>query len=355
MKYDKDSDSFFTHFPEGCHLCYKGAKLVLFVTGLCQKNCFYCPVSEARSRKDVIFANERPVLSEKDILEEAHSMNAMGTGITGGEPILVLERVLAYIRLLKITFGRSHHIHLYTAQSPHREILEKLKTAGLDEIRFHPPFEIFDSISESGFDRSVSWAKELNLDVGFEIPSIQGAEYIAKFALDHDVFLNLNELEFSESNRRAMKEMDFTVKDDESCAAKGSREVAFDIIKKSPQLKAHYCSSCFKDAVQLRKRLQRTAEITARKFDEITSDGTLIYGVIQGEISEIVRLLTRLRVPQDLYYSNQDRVELGWWVLHEISSEIGDRVVCWYEESYPSFGRMVVEKIPLGAAMDFNI
>src|SRR5574341_2335547 len=115
--------SFFNYLPEGCRLCYKGAKMVLFVTGVCGRGCFYGPVSNKRRGKDVIFANERRVEKNEDILEEAVSMEALGTGITGGEPLLRLDRVVRYIKLLKNRFGVSHHIHLYTALAPNRSVL----------------------------------------------------------------------------------------------------------------------------------------------------------------------------------------------------------------------------------------
>jgi pyruvate formate-lyase activating enzyme-like uncharacterized protein len=341
-----ETGSFSTYLPEGCKLCQEGAKMVLFVTGLCPKDCFYCPVSKERSGKDVIFANERPVYSDNDILDEARSMNALGTGITGGEPLLVLDRVLGYIELLREHFDTSHHIHLYTSQSPQRDILQKLKTAGLDEIRFHP--DIFDSQSHQKFIRSVKWARELDIDVGFEIPSRKGAEHVALMAMDQDIFLNMNELEFSHSNAEAMKEHGFTISNDVSCGALGSQDVALDIIRQNPGLKAHFCSSSFKDAVQLRMRLLRIAKTTAREFDEITPDGTLFYGVIEGDVEEIVEMLNELEVPKKHYCSNKTHVELGWWVLEEISSEILDRFPAWYEESYPTYGRLVVERIPLG-------
>src|SRR5512139_3746581 len=100
-----NTGSFNNYLPEGCRLCYKGAKMVLFVTGICGKKCFYCPVSEARREKDVVFANERRVEKDEDIIEEALSMDALGTGITGGEPLLRLDRVVHYIRILKNRFG----------------------------------------------------------------------------------------------------------------------------------------------------------------------------------------------------------------------------------------------------------
>ena len=45
-------------------------------------------------------------------------MSALGTGITGGEPLMKLDLMLHYIRLLKETFGEEHHIHLYTGIAP---------------------------------------------------------------------------------------------------------------------------------------------------------------------------------------------------------------------------------------------
>jgi pyruvate formate-lyase activating enzyme-like uncharacterized protein len=355
MEHETDSDSFYTHLPQGCRLCYKGAKMVLFVTGLCRKNCFYCPVSEKRMHKDVIFANERPVSSDNDILDEARSMNALGTGITGGEPLLVPDRVLGYIRLLKASFGREHHIHLYTALSPDRVILKKLKAAGLDEIRFHPQPEIWDHLPGSGFARSLEIAKELGMDAGFEIPSLPGSEQVAGFARDCNVFINLNELEFSQTNAEALKARGYSAVDDESCRVAGSRDVAYSIIQQEPGTKAHFCSSRFKDAVQLRKRLLRTARILGREFDEVTPDGTLFYGVIQGNVDGITRMLTGLDVPGQLFELQGGRVELAWWVLEEIVPEIGDNFKSWYEECYPTYGRLVVERIPIDTAVDFTI
>lgn len=355
MEHENGSGSFYTYLPHGCQLCYEGAKMVLFVTGLCRKSCFYCPVSEKRMRKDVIFANERPVSSDNDILVEARSMNALGTGITGGEPLLVPDRVIGYIQLLKASFGSEHHIHLYTAMSPGRVILKELKTAGLDEIRFHPQPEIWGRLPGSGFARSLDIAKELGIDAGFEIPSLPGSEQVTGFARDCDVFINLNELEFSQTNAEALKALGYSALDDESCRAAGSRNVAYSIIQQDPGSKAHFCSSRFKDAVQLRNRLLRTAHLSEREFDEVTPDGTLFYGVMEGDVNGIIKMLGLLEVPGQLFEPRDGKVELAWWVLEEIAPVIGDRFRSWYEECYPTYGMLVVERIPIDTAVDFTI
>ncbi len=354
MKYETESGSFYNYLSSGCKFCRDGAKMVLFVTGLCHRDCFYCPVSEEKQQNDVTFANERPIFSHEDILCEAHSMQALGTGITGGEPLLVLERVLGHIKLLKDEFGPEHHIHLYTASTPSREILEQLHSTGLDEIRFHPDIDTWDRLDCSNLATSIEEAKTVGLDVGIEIPSLPGAQQVADFALKHSIFLNLNELEFSQTNSQAMNQHGFSTLNDEGCAVAGSREKAEGIIEQCAGLHTNFCSSGFKDRVQLRKRLLRTAQTTAREFDEVTPDGTLLFGVLEGEVESIIGLLEQLDVPGNLYECTRVRVELGWWVLEDIADEIDSAFSAWYEECYPTYGRMVVEKTPLDEAGVFN-
>lgn len=85
MKTEKmEADSIYTgHLPKGCVMCRKGAKLVLLVSGRCDSGCFYCPLSSKKKGKDVIYADEKLASSDEDIIFEAESIDAEGTGITG--------------------------------------------------------------------------------------------------------------------------------------------------------------------------------------------------------------------------------------------------------------------------------
>ncbi|MCJ7517453.1 MAG: radical SAM protein, partial [Methanomassiliicoccales archaeon] len=87
--------------PRGCVLCRKGAKMVLLVTGKCETGCFYCPLSRKKKGRDVIYADEKRVRNDEDVIGEARSIDAEGTGITGGDPVLVLDRTIRYVTLLK--------------------------------------------------------------------------------------------------------------------------------------------------------------------------------------------------------------------------------------------------------------
>lgn len=331
---------------EGCRLCHIGAKMVLFVTGLCGRGCFYCPVSEEKRGKDIVYANERPVLTDSDVIEEVKRMGALGTGITGGEPLVRLDRTLHYIKLLKSEFGNKHHIHLYTCVAPDDETLVKLKEAGLDEIRFHPPVDTWDTFRETLFNHALRYAKEIGLDAGVEIPAIKSVPEIERAIRDMNGFLNLNELEYSDTNSDKMRALGYVLRDDVSNAVKGSEELALEIVLNTIA-NTRYCSSRFKDAVQLRERLKRTAQNVARSFDEISDDGTIIYGEITGDLTDAIHFLNDAQVPADMYVSYADRIEIAWWILEDIAEDLGSGMNKSIVERYPMENGLVVERIPL--------
>ncbi|MEM4616499.1 MAG: radical SAM protein, partial [Archaeoglobaceae archaeon] len=185
-----EAGSYYSYLPEGCKLCRRGAKLVLFITGLCNNSCFYCPISKEKKGKDVIFANEREVRSFDDFIAEVELMSAEGVAITGGEPLLKLERVLEFTRLSN---KLGLHVHLYTSIPANERVLKRLK---VDEIRFHPP----ELSNPEFYEESIKIAKKIGIDAGFEIPAIKFEPKIVEIANRNDAFLNLNQLEASETN-----------------------------------------------------------------------------------------------------------------------------------------------------------
>jgi pyruvate formate-lyase activating enzyme-like uncharacterized protein len=331
-----EPDGRMPRLADGCVLCYEGAKMVLFVTGRCGRNCWYCPLSDTRRNKDVVYANDRLVGSPEDIIEEAEMMSALGTGVTGGEPFLVLDDVVRYCRLLKEHFGPDHHIHLYTGIAPRRAQLEPL--CGLvDEIRLHPPQELWAGILASPYAASVRTARDLGFSIGIEVPSLPGIEDLAAILPDLD-FLNINELEWSETNAGAMRERHLDLEDGLHNAVGGAAAWAAPLLGDK---KVHFCSSAFKDSVQLRERLKRIAENTARSFDEVTEDGTIVYGVLEIEDGEVPQALK-----EDIYdlEVSGNRVEMAWWVLAELRDRLPGRKEI--VERYPN-GGIILEVTPL--------
>jgi hypothetical protein len=331
-----------TVISEGCEQCAKGGKMVLFVYGYCdQRDCFYCPLGDNRKNVETVYANERRVESDEDVLAEAKRMDALGTSITGGEPQEALDRTCHYLSLLKDEFGEDHHTHLYTGITGGRANMRRLADAGLDEIRFHPPYELWGDLHGTEWEEILYVAREEGLTPAFEIPGIRAEPEFLEF-LDEGAadFCNVNEFEMSDGNYRRMQEAGYELEDGHMSAVDGSREAILGEMADHP--KVYFCTSVFKDAAQHRNRLKRMAEVVRRPFDEVTDDGTLVYGKAWcGE-----RRLEALGVPTEFYAIKSDHVELAWWLLAEMVEE-GDVAEGEVVEQYPTVEGTVVERTPL--------
>jgi uncharacterized protein len=269
--------------PKGCQMCVKGEKLVLFVTGVCPRKCFFCPVSDDKYGRDVIYANERRVFTSEDLIKEAELMDAKGMGITGGDPLAKLERTTRFIKKLKQKFGNEFHIHLYTSLNlVNDDNLQKLYMAGLDEIRFHP------DLDSDNFWKKLNLATKFPWDLGIEIPLMPNKEKEIKKLVDFIQgkvqFLNMNELEVADNSQSKLLEMGFETKAQFSYAVLGSLEVGQNILnyikEKEYSLRAHACTAKLKDATQLTERIKREGKGAKKAFDIVDKEGLLTRGAL---------------------------------------------------------------------------
>jgi hypothetical protein len=327
---------------KGCEQCAEGGKMVMFVYGYCdQRDCFYCPLGENRKNVTDVYANERLVESDADVLEEARRMDALGTSITGGEPQEAMDRTCHYLSLLKEEFSEDHHTHLYTGITGGRENMRRLSEAGLDEIRFHPPLELWGELHGTEWEEILYVAREEGLTPAFEIPGIRPEPEFLEF-LDEGAadFCNINEFEMSDGNYRRMQEAGFELQEGHMSAVDGSKQAILEEMGNHERV--YFCTSVFKDAAQHRNRLKRMAKNVSREFDEITDDGTLVYGKTYTPAERFAEL----GVPEEFYAAKTNHVEVAWWLLEEMIDE-GDVEDGEIVEQYPTVDGTVVERTPL--------
>lgn len=318
-----EAGSYYSYLPKGCKLCRRGAKLTLFITGLCENSCFYCPVSKQKIGKDLVFANEREVKTIDDFLAEIEAMSAEGVAITGGEPLMKVERVIEFATLCK---ELGLHVHLYTSIPTQIELLEEI----VDEIRFHPP----ELKNVEKYVESIKRAKEIGIDAGFEIPAVAFEAKIVEVANDLDAFVNVNQLEASESNWFALQKRGFKIED--------YYVETPEIVKLYERAKKfHYCTARFKDSAQFRRRLIRMA-MNHPDFYLVTRDGTLLYTRIEGDLEVAEKILKKARVE---YLRFEDCIETSLEVadsnLKEVLKSHGLRVAI--AERYPTVNRTLIE------------
>jgi len=328
---------------KGCEQCAKGGKMVLFVYGYCdQRDCFYCPLGDNRKNVTDVYANEREVETDEDVLREANRMDALGTSITGGEPQEVLDRTCHYLRLLKDEFGEDHHTHLYTGITGGCENMRRLSAAGLDEIRFHPPFELWGDLHGTEWEDILYVAREEGLTPAFEIPGIRAEPEFVEFVEEGAAeFCNVNEFEMSHGNFRRMQERGYELQEGHMSAVEGSKDASI-VEEMASHPKVYFCTSVFKDAAQHRRRLKRMARNLRRPFDEVTEDGTLVYGKTYAP----PRRFEQLGVPEEFYTVKSDHVEVAWWLLEEMVDD-GDISEGEIVEQYPTVDGTVVERTPV--------
>ncbi len=361
------NDSFYTEpLSPACKLCAEGSKMVLLITGLCRAKCYYCPLSLKKIGKDVIYADEWKLNDENDkekLLLEARYIEAKGAGITGGDPLIVWKRTKDFITFLKHEFGSGFHIHLYTSGLNNYDKIAELVSAGLDEIRFHPTPNYWKKMEKSPIKKSIKKAIETNVDVAIEIPVIPKMNNeiytLIQWASENEIrWINLNELEFSETNADILNKEGFEVKDDISAAVKESSETADIIIEKvinnNIEIGVHFCSSSFKDGIQLKNRLKRRAKNIAKSYDIITDEGTILKGIAISKTYSLDKIYSfftdKLNISKKYIDINEkmDRIEIAIWVLIEILNQVPEKEIrCYIVEEYPTADRLEVERIPL--------
>ncbi len=287
---------------EGCKYCVKGQKLVLFISGVCSRGCFYCSLSAKRKNKDVVWANEKQCKNIRDMLEEAKASKARGAGITGGDPLCKLHRTIKYAKALKKQFGKGFHIHIYL---PTRLVTKaKLRKLSryIDEIRFHPNFlannlkRIREEITKIRL-ASRLWPTE---NIGIELPLIPDKFIetlrIIRAASPFIGFVNLNELEISDTNfnyvtkHYELNPDTYTIKDSKEMGLKIMREL------ESSKLKIHLCTARTKNLYQYKNRL-KLHKILPYGFK--TREGSVRYFAIYSKnpknLCKIARKLKKFR------------------------------------------------------------
>jgi uncharacterized protein len=325
---------------EGCKYCVRGEKLVLFVSGKCSRQCWYCSLSNKRKNKDLIFANEREIKTPEEAIEEVNESRATSAGITGGDPLLHFDRTIKFASELKKKFGKKFHIHIYLpTKLVTKEKLETLKTC-VDEVRFHPEFLITqNNVAED--IKKIELASKIfgKKNTGIELPMIpDGKEEILDFISgveDYVSFVNLNEFELSETNfDRITKEYEL---EEGGYVAKGSIEAGKWILKeleqKKSKLKAHLCTAELKNCSQFANRLKRH---TILPYGKKTDEGMVIYLIVNK----------KLNLKGTFYDEKKKRTILSESVARKLLKEGKEKVI--RVEEFPTYDRIETEEEVIG-------
>ena len=159
------------NLSQGCQSCKNGTWWCVFVYGVCNMFCKFCP--QSRDRNEVLAkrrmgGTHTGLLMEDKIYYDIHKDIFTGVSYSGGEPLLNLNRILELANYIS-DGEKDVYQWIYTNGTLlTKGMLKQLKSAGINEIRFNLAATNFDpKIIEKLY-----WVRENNLWTTVEIPSI---------------------------------------------------------------------------------------------------------------------------------------------------------------------------------------
>lgn len=260
----------------GCQTCATGGWSCLFINGRCNASCFYCPTSQDDTGDPL--TNGIAFATPDDYAEYVALFGFTGASISGGEPLLTLDRTLAYLDAVRRRCGAAVHLWMYTNGTLlTREIAEELRCAGLGEIRF--------DIGATNYNLG-----KLQLAVGViptvtvEIPTVPEEEELlrdkmvemAALGVQH---LNLHQLRLTPYNSRHLASRPYTFVHGENVTVLESELAALRLVRYALEqeidLPVNYCSFPYKRRFQHAAARRRGIPFVRGADEAVTEAGYL--------------------------------------------------------------------------------
>jgi len=259
---------------KGCELCGKGEWSCLFITGICNGNCFYCPTSQDTDHlpttQQITFTNPA------DYASYINHFGFKGVSFSGGEPFLAFDKVVDFLTELRKSCPPDLYIWMYTnGLLATREKFEILAALGMNEVRF--------DIGATKYSLNyVKEAKGIIPNITIEIPAIPEELELLKSLLPEMIDagvtnLNLHQMRLTSHNAGKLMPHKYTYLSLEHSVVWESELTAFELMKYASQNKLdigiNYCAFQFKNRHQKAGFRNRVAHALICDLATITANG----------------------------------------------------------------------------------
>lgn len=260
----------------GCRSCGDGGWSCLFITGRCNARCFYCPTPQDDDGPPT--TNGLTFTSPEDYAAYVAALGFSGVSISGGEPLMMPDLTLAYLRAVRKRCGDDLHLWLYTNGTLlTADLCKRLRDAGLAEIRF-----------DLGAVRY--HLKKLRLAVGMiptvtvEIPAVPEDESLLQIKLVEMAeggvnHLNLHQMRLTPHNFGPLLERGYTFLHGEKVTVLESELCALRIVRfgleQGISVPVNYCSFPYKRRFQHAAARRRAALKLCGSGEIVTEPGYL--------------------------------------------------------------------------------
>jgi pyruvate formate-lyase activating enzyme-like uncharacterized protein len=198
-----------------CVACQKGVgSATMFISLKCHRDCYYC-FNPNQIEYETFSHHKRDLIQELGELKRSGKV-VKHLALTGGEPLLHKDEATAFFAGATAAFPDAYK-RLYTSgDHADRGVLERLKAAGLEEIRFSIRMHDLEKGQRHTLDR-IALAKEYIPQVMVEMPVLPGTQEMMEellVELDELGIHSINLLEFCYPlvNAPAFKRRSFKIK-----------------------------------------------------------------------------------------------------------------------------------------------
>lgn len=265
----------YTHkISPGCDLCGRGGWSCLFINGVCNARCFYCPSTQKEKGQPMTSSVE--FSNPQDYAAYVNAFNIQGVSFSGGEPFMTFDRVLTFLKTLRARVTHPLYIWMYTnGILVTEDKLKQLRDSGLDEIRF--------DLSANHYTLD-ALKKALGIIpcVTVEIPAIPEdlektrnmVKELHGLGVDH---LNLHQLRCTPHNTDAFIKKGYTFLHGPGVTVLETELTALELIRytqtENIALPINYCSFTYRNQFQGSGAKKRTALKIKSAHEDITPTG----------------------------------------------------------------------------------
>lgn len=151
----------------GCMACKTGGWLCCFIGTRCNCACPHCPNCEVNGNNDIStvngFSGSRNIDNILSILQKPYYT---GVGISGGEPLLYMDKLVEWVSKIKTEYPHLYIWNYTNGVYATEANLKRLAEAGLDEIRFDLAADNYSELTVANLNMAV----KIILSVGIEVP-----------------------------------------------------------------------------------------------------------------------------------------------------------------------------------------
>jgi uncharacterized protein len=298
----------------GCNFCGQGGWSCLFINGICNARCFYCPSVQDQTGQPMTSTLE--FRTPEVYVDYVEKFDIQAVSFSGGEPLMTFDRVVQYLTVLRAKISRPLYIWMYTnGLLVTEDKLKILADNGLDEIRFDISA---DHYRMDALKKAVGIIPRVTVEIPAIPEDIEHTRQVIRHLHDEGVdFLNLHQIRCTRFNLPKLIRRGYTFLHGPKVTVLETELTALELIRycleEKIALPINYCSFTFRHQFQRAGALTRNARLIKSPHQGITPTGHIRTLGVFGDPTAVHRIHQHLQAAE---------TDTGLW---EVSPK-GDRL-----------------------------